>query len=186
MRLRPLALLLSLTLAGAARAQDATEAATAMPILLKVLTYDLNFDTRGAGEFVIMVAFNPAQSGLREQVMSTLKALPVTHIKSRPLKFVSFDMKDGASLSAEIARVKASAIMATQGLSVAAQEQIAGAAESAQVYSLALDATMVEKFIAIGVTIQNSRPQIVINDKASKAQGARFQNSVLRLAKVIQ
>jgi len=45
---------------------------------------------------------------------------------------------------------------------------------------------MVEQALPVGVTMSSGKPQIVINEKASKGVGARFETSVLKLARVIQ
>jgi hypothetical protein len=177
------ALLFSVT----ARAQgDMPDPKVAMPILLKVLTYDQHFDTRGTGDFVVLVASEPGQAAAREQILGVLKGLSVSSIKNRPLKFVAAEFKDEASLSAEIAKAKAQAVLAVPGISANGVVQISEVAQDNQVYTLALDSTMVEKALAVGVTNNGGRPQIVINEKASKQVGVKFETSVLKLAKVIQ
>ena len=46
---------------------------------------------------------------------------------------------------------------------------------------------MVEKgSIAVGVQMAGGRPQIMINDKAARGVGVKFEASVLKLAKVVQ
>ena len=55
-----------------------------------------------------------------------------------------------------------------------------------QIYALALEAAMVEQALPVGVTTSGGKTQIVINEKAAKGVGARFESSVLKLARVIQ
>src|SRR5690348_5030072 len=45
----------------------------ALPVLLKVLTYDTNFDSRGSGPFVLLVVSEPGQSADRSALMGSLK-----------------------------------------------------------------------------------------------------------------
>jgi len=171
---------------GAGAEGEAANAKVAMPILLKVLTYDQNFESRGFGEFVVLVASESAQQAQRDQVMDVLKSLAVTSIKTRPIKFVAAEFKDGPSLDAEVQRSKAGAILAVPGLNAAGVGIISDVGQDNQIYTLALDASMVEKSIAVGVTQAGGRPQIVINEKAAKALGVKFETSVLKLAKVVQ
>jgi hypothetical protein len=42
----------------------------------------------------------------------------------------------------------------------------------------------VPQFFPVGVTMVGDKPQILINEKSSKAVGARFETVVLRVAKV--
>jgi hypothetical protein len=187
-RLATGALLLAAVLSSTGAWADSEFASVkvAMPVLLKVLTYDLNFESRGYGEFVVLVASEPTQQAQREQLMDVLKGLSVVSVKTRPIKFVAGEFKDAASLDADVQRAHAGAILAVPGLTAEAVAIISDVGQDNQIYTLALDAAMVEKAIAIGVTQSAGRPQIIINERASKALGVKFETSVLKLAKVIQ
>lgn len=158
----------------------------AMPVLLKVLTYDTNFDSRGAGDFVVLVVSDPGEAGARGQLVNELKDVSVTKVKNRTVKYVSVDFKDEASLQAEIDKNRASALLAIPGTPSSAIKAMWEVAQDNQVYALALEASMVEQFFPVGVSMAGDKPQIVINEKSSKAVGVRFETSVLRLARVIQ
>lgn len=177
--------ILALTLiASAARADVDVKAA--LPVLLKVLTYDVNFDARGAGPFVVLVTSEPTASAQRSAVMGTLKDIGVTEIKKRPLKFVAIDFKDEAQLQGEIDKNKASALLVVPGTPMAAMKSIWDVAQDNQLYALGLDAESVQSYFPVGVTMVGDKPQILINEKSSKAVGVRFETVVLRMAKVIQ
>ncbi len=181
-------LALGAVLAGSASFAEGETAnlKVSIPILLKVLTYDQNFETRGFGEFVVVVASEAAQQSVRERLLDELKGLSVTAIKNRPIRFVGAEFRDGPSLDAAVQKVKAGAILAVPGLSGPGVSIVSDVGQDNQIYTLSLDAPMVEKALAVGVTQVGGRPQIVINDKASKALGVKFEASVLKLAKVIQ
>jgi len=99
---------------------------------------------------------------------------------------VSVDLKDEATLQADIDRAKAAAVLAAPGTSPAGVKSISEVAQDNQIYALALEAAMVEQALPVGVTLNAGKPQIVINEKAAKGVGARFESSVLKLARVIQ
>ena len=103
--------------AVSASAQDAAEVKAAVPVLLKVLTYDINFDSRGVGDFVVLVANEPGQADKRQQLVDALKSVDVAKVKTRPVKYVGAEFKDEASLQAEIDRTHASALLAVPGMS---------------------------------------------------------------------
>ena len=173
-----------LLLSGVARAEVDVKAA--MPVLLKVLTYDTNFDSRGAGDFVVLVVSDPSQAAARGRLVNELKDVSVTKVKNRPVKYVAVEYKDEAGLQAEIDRNKASALMALPGTPPSSIKSMWEVAQDNQMYALALEASMVEQYFPVGVSMSGDKPQIVINEKSSKAVGVRFETSVLRLARVIQ
>ena len=115
-----------------------------------------------------------------------LRSLPVSTIKSRPLRFVSVEFKDEPGLSAAVAKEGVSALLAVPGLSRPGLTLLGQVAEAKQLYSLALDSEMVERALALGVANNGGRPQIVINEKAARASGLKFETSVLKLARVVQ
>src|SRR5437868_5010280 len=97
--------------AAGARAEE-LDIKTAMPLLLKVLTYDVNFDARGSGDFVILVASEPAAVEKRKALMKDLEGATGSKVKARPVRFVSIDLKDEVGLQADIDKVKAAAVLA--------------------------------------------------------------------------
>ena len=158
----------------------------ALPVLLKVLTYDVKFDARGAGPFVVLVVSEPGMSAARSSLMGTLKDVSVTEVKKRPLKFVPIDFKDESQLQAETDKNKSSALLVVPGTPSAAMKSMWEVAQDNQIYALGLDAESVQQFFPVGVTMVGDKPQILINEKSSKAVGARVETVVLRMAKVIQ
>jgi hypothetical protein len=180
-----LGLVMVLTVSTAS-AQVQVDVKAALPVLLKVLTYDVNFDARGAGPFALLVVSEPGQSADRSSLIGSLKDASVTEVKKRPLKFISIDFKDEAQLQGEIDKNKASALLVVPGASRATVKSLWEVAQDNQLYALALDQETVQSFFPLGVTMVGDKPQIIINEKSSKAVGARFETVVLRMAKVIQ
>jgi hypothetical protein len=171
---------------GAASAQDIPDPKVAVPILLKVITYDKAFSGRGAGDFVLLVVSEPGQANTREEVLTTLRTLKLSAVQNRPLRFVTAEFKDESSLAAKLDAVKPSALLAIPGISSPGVQLISEAAQKRQIYSLALDASMVERNLALGVVAREGKPQIVINVAAAKAVGANFETAVLKIAKMVQ
>lgn len=179
-------LLTVLLLLAAASARAQVDVKAALPVLLKVLTYDVNFDARGAGPFVLLVVSEPGQASDRAALMNSLKDSSVTEVKKRPLKYIAIEFKDEAQLQAEIDKNKASALLVVHGSSAATVKSLWEVAQDNQLYALALDQETVQSSFPLGVTMVGDKPQIIINEKSSKAVGARFETVVLRMAKVIQ
>jgi hypothetical protein len=178
--------LLASLLAGTAASAEDVDIKSAMPVLLKVLTYDVNFDSRGTGDFVILVAGTPDKAERRKALLKDLESVSVTKVKNRPVKYAVADLKDEATLQADIDRTHASAVLAVPGTLPDGVKTISEVSQDNQIYALALEVGMVEQALPVGVTMLSGKPQIVINEKASKGVGARFETSVLKLARVIQ
>jgi hypothetical protein len=173
-------------LIAAGASAEEPDVKAAMPVLLKVLTYDVNFDARGAGDFVILVASDPGQAEKRKALLKDLEGVSVTKVKNRNVKYIGIDVKDETTLQADIDRTKASAVLAVPGTPAASVKTISEVSQDNQLYALALEAAMVEQALPVGVTMSGGKPQIIINEKAAKGVGARFETSVLKLARVIQ
>lgn len=177
---------LAAVLVTASVANAQVDVKAALPALLKVLTYDVNFDSRGAGPFVLLVVSDPSQAIDRSALLGTIKDSGVTEVKKRPLKYVAVDFRDEGQLQAEIDKTRASALLVVPGTSPATIRSMWEVAQDNQMYALALNAETVQTSFPVGVTMAGDKPQIIINEKSSKAVGARFETVVLRLAKVIQ
>ncbi|HEY0881466.1 MAG TPA: hypothetical protein VGD87_08045 [Archangium sp.] len=178
--------IIALLVLTAASAHAQVDVKAALPALLKVLTYDQNFDSRGVGPFVLLVVSDPSRGVERSALLGTLKDSGVTEVKKRPLKLVQVDFRDEAQLQGEIDKTRASALLVVPGTSTNSVRSMWEVAQDNQMYALALDLETVQASFPVGVTMVGDKPQIIINEKSSKAVGARFETVVLRLAKVIQ
>lgn len=155
----------------------------AVPAVLRVLPYDTNFEARGNGPFVVLVvSANPATA----QAAATIKDTSVSELKKRPVKFVTTTYSGEAALQTAIDSTRASALLAPPGLDGATLKAMWEVAQDNQLYALALDAPTVESMFPLGVTMEEGKPRIIINEKSSKAVGARFETVVLKLARVIR
>lgn len=178
---------LILTAVPAAHAGDLQEdVQTSMPLLLKVLTYDVNFDARGLGDFTVLVVGEPAGADKREATLKALKDMSAAKVKTRPLKYVTAEFKDEPSLQAEIDKTKASALLVVPGVSMATVKHVWEVAQDNQTYVLAFDTAMIEFGLPVGVQVGGGKPQILINEKGAKSVGAKFETAILKLARVIQ
>jgi hypothetical protein len=167
----------------AAQIVHAADAREAMPTLLKVLTYDLNFDARGAGDFVILVVSDTQSS---KSLARDLEATGATKIKTRHVTYVPVEFTTETALQGTIEQRHVSAIIVSPGASDTSVKIIWELSQDNQLYALALEARAVEQFIPVGIFKTGDKIQPIINDKSAKAVGIRFETAVMRLARVIQ
>ena len=132
---------------------------------------------------MVLVPADNERAEARTKLVALATALNLEAISGRPLKFVPVDIHDWRSLRSRAAELKAAAILALPGLPQGAISAIAEAAAALQTYSLALDPGMVEQGLLLGVALRDEHPQVVLNAEVSKALGARFDASVLKIAR---
>jgi len=174
---------------GAAAQAEAPAASleSALPLLLKTLSFDRNFAARGAiGPFVILVAAEPEKIATRDALLDTLRKVQDPKAGRRPVTFVGVDFKDEATLDAAVQRHHAAAILATPGMSAAGVKAVSEVSMDNQIYSLGLDATMANQGLAVSVVEHEGHLQPVVNVPAAQAVGAVFELSLLRLARLVK
>jgi TonB family protein len=183
--------LLAFLLAGApaiARAQSdpPLDPKVSLPILLKVLTYDASFAQRVNKQFVVLIPSSAPLGSARDELLARVKGLGLDAIQNRPLVFLGADFTDAISLKARVADSGAGALLALPDSGPAEVAAIAEVAQASHIYALALDARMVESGLQLAVASKNGKPQVVINTQAAVGIGARFDPSILKLARLIR
>lgn len=185
---QPTVSLLALALAWATPAQAHGEESMppklGLQVMLKVLTYDRNFLKRGTGDFVILVANEPGQALAREEALEAIRGFEGSTILKRPIRIVAAEFKGAPALRDAAKRSRASAILVLPGLSAGGLEIVSQISRESQLYSLSLDPEKVERGLALGVTVENGRPKILLNLATAKEINASFESSVLLLAKI--
>ena len=177
--------LICLLLAGPALADDKVDPKAALPMLLKALAYDANFDARGWGQMSVLIVSDPDHGDSRGQVLDAVKDAEVK-VKNRAVKFASAEIKDEASLQAAIDKSKCGVVVIAPGTTPEVVKAVSEVIQDNQIYGVALDGPTVERFIPIGAESNGGKLRIVVNEKAASAVGARFESSMLKLARVIQ
>ena len=157
--------------------------ALALTLMLKVITYDNAFARTGEGTFVVLVAYEGSDREHADAVVAASDTLTARSIQRRGLRFVA--VKDDELLE-KVKDLHASAVLAPQGTSSALARRLASAAAGAHIYSMAMEPERVDEGIALGVTTNGGKPQLVINIGAARNEGCDFQPSVLKIAKTIQ
>lgn len=178
---------LVLALWGAtARAQGGVPPKLALQVILKVLTYDRTFPTRGSGEFVVLVPHDASQAGEAAAIDGVLGELKDAVLLGRKLRFAQVEVGPHAPLKDAILREHASAVLLLTGSGELLTGSAVEAARALHLYPLSLAPELVEKAAAVGVANHEGRPQILLNLELAKEIGAEFEPSVLRLAKVVK
>jgi hypothetical protein len=180
-----LAVVAAIALATSALAQEKVDPKAAVPMLLKALAYDTNFDSRGWGQMSVLIVSDADHNDARSAVLDAVKGLDVK-VKNRPVRFASAEVKDETTLQGEIDKSKAGVVLIAPGTGPVVVKAVSEVMQDNQIYAVGLDASTVEHFIPLAAEVNGGRLRLVVNDKAATAVGARFESAMLRLARVVQ
>jgi hypothetical protein len=161
-------------------AQDVpVPAGVQVPLLLKILTFDHHM-ADAAEPLVVGVVFqrrNRASAAIGEEVGGLLAAA------ARPIRVVVIDLDETSDLRGTLLResVRVVYVAPLQAVSVST---VAEATRGEGVVSVTGVPRYVEQGLAVGIDLSDSRPRIVINLAASRAEGADFSAELLKLARL--
>lgn len=169
----------SLLLAAAAvHAEDRVPEKLGLMVMLKIVSYDAAFASRGSGDFVVLVPYAPGDEARAHTIAAVGAALEVKTIKERSLRFVPVPV-------GELSVKKGSAVLLHLGARGEVLKASLARAREEKLYVLTLEEALVKEGALLGVGLNNGKPQPLINVAAMKALGADF-GTVLRLARTFQ
>jgi hypothetical protein len=183
-------LLAALAPASSGLAQEMVQPASVqVPIILKVLTYDRQFEARTQGAVTIGIIHDPTDAisaRAMEDVSETLYEARDKTVKRLPIKYFQIEYTGVADLRRFSEERSISVYYLTPGLSAAAVAQVLEVSRERQVTSIAGVPAMVEAGVSVGIGERRGRPQILINLPSSRSEGCEFEASLLRIATVIK
>ncbi len=186
-----LALLLAAAaaLAGPAGAQGmAVEAGLQIPILMKVLAYDRQFDVRAAGTLTIGILYAPSDSASSKatgQISDTLYGFAGKTVRKVPIKYFQVEYTSAAELEAFVKAKGINAFYVAPGLDKALPA-ILKLAQARGITTLTGVPDYVKRGVSVGVGMGADKPQIIINLASAKSEGSEFDANLLRIATVLR
>src|SRR4051794_32022343 len=85
-----------LTASSSAHAQE-VPGHLALMVMLKVLTYDINFSSRGTGDFLVLVPFAKGEQARATETVDKAMSVDLRSINDRSLKFIAVPIAELAS-----------------------------------------------------------------------------------------
>jgi hypothetical protein len=167
-------------IASPTMAQDVpVPSAVQVPLLLKILTFDRHL-AAAAEPLVVGVVFqrrNRASAAIGDEVRVLLTA------SARPIRVIVIDLDETRDLRGMLLResVRVVYIAPLQAVSIST---LTDATRGEGVVSITGVPRYVEQGLAVGIDMSDSRPRIVINLAASRAEGADFSAELLKLARL--
>lgn len=193
MRLRPRRLALAMTFAAAlARpvgAQGmAVEAGLQVPILMKVLAYDRQFDAKAGAGLTIGILYAPSDSASSKatgQISDTLYGFAGKTVRKVPIKYFQVEYTNAADLEAFVKAKGINAFYVAPGLDKALAA-ILKLAQARGITTLTGVPEYVKRGVSVGVGMGADKPQILINLASAKSEGSEFDANLLRIATVLR
>ena len=164
-------------------------AAIQVPILLRILTFDRNFDERFKTQLSIGVVFSdndPASRKNRDEIVEVLKNYVGKTVKHLAITFVLMRVTTEEDMlkSARSQGVNVFYIAAGNEKHLAALLRIS---QRQRIITVTGVPHYVKEGISVGLGITSeSKTQIFINLKSAKAEGIVFDANLLRLSTVLQ
>jgi hypothetical protein len=158
-------------------------------ILMRVLTYDRQIESRQSGGAVFVgVLYAPAdRASVKEKdaMVAALGALKALKIKGYSLEFAAMPYKDAGALKAQAGLRRITALYVCSGLSSALGD-VRAFAEGAKVATMSGSEAYTRAGLAFAAVEKGGKGEIIVNLKAAKSQGLDLDAALLRLAVVLR
>ncbi len=156
-------------------------------LLLKTISYDAHLKTR-AGDSVVVGVVSRAGAGEKycDDIVSSLTdQAKTTTVSGLPVKITSMEFRDVLALETKIQDSKVSVAFICPGIADRTAE-IVQVTRKKSVISTTSERETTEKGASVGLIAKDSKPVILINVTAARAENAEFGVELLRLAEIIK
>lgn len=154
-----------------------------LPAFLKALSFDRTLPASD-GELAIGVVFAPGDEdseGTKDRLLEIHRELTRLRVKGQRVQLVPIPYDSGSSVSTAGLKV-----LLVAPLPASALEGLARQSASADVLTLATDASYVDRGLAMGMEMDAGRPRFVVNLAAAVEAGASFESSFLTLCRIVE
>jgi hypothetical protein len=154
-----------------------------LPAFLKALSFDRTLPASD-GELAIGVVFTPGDKdseSAKDRLLEIHRELTRLRVKGQRVQLVPIPYDPGSSLGA--AGVK---VVLVAPVPASAIDGLARQSASADVLTLATDASYVDRGLAMGMEMDAGRPRFVVNLAAAVEAGASFESSFLTLCRIVE
>lgn len=153
-------------------------------ILLKVLTYDRQFEAKAGQRLKIGIVYvdsDAASVKMADEIGTMLKKHSAKPVKKIPFTYVMISYTTPAAVEATIKAEDISLLYVAPGNTKNLRDLIR-ISQQHKVTTATGVPEYVEKGLALGVGIERDRPRIHINLASSKSEGSEFDASLLQIA----
>ena len=178
----------ALVLATSARAESmAVPAQMQVPILMKVLAYDRQFDTKAGTALtigIIYTASDPSSAKATDQISDTLYGFAGKTVRKVPVKYFQIEYTNVADLEAFVKAKGVNVFYLAPG-NDKALPAILKLSQARGITTLTGVPDYVKRGVSVGVGLSQDKPQILINLTSARSEGSEFDANLLRIAIVV-
>lgn len=157
------------------------------PLFLKILTFDRELEKRSDKEIVIGIVYqgkyNKSVMAMKEMA-EVIESSSIKEIKEMSIQYVPINL-DKQNLTA-VAKGSGINLLYITPLRAYELQDILKISRQNQWLTMSGVADYVEKGLSVGLTLKGKKPQILINIKASREEGANFNSQLLKLARIVR
>ena len=175
---------------GAPRAsaddRDAAAQNTAL-LVLRILSYDHNLKTRAGARVTVLVLYHAndeSSERVARQLVGSLKQMQRIKVAGLPIAVASLPVSDANGLEVRIAQTRPAAIFVCPGLD-RELGSISAATRRARVLTLSTSEPDATRGLSVAIVRRDGKDRIIINVRAARAEGARFDAGLLQLATIV-
>ena len=158
-----------------------------VPLLLKVLTYDRNFESKARVELTVGIVYepgDPASVKAKNEVADILGSVAGKTVKKLRIKYVLLENRGLSELEAAARSQGVSLLYLAPGLRNL--EELIRFSQANRITTTTGVRRYVERGVAVGIGLRQDKPEILINLPASRSEGSEFDASLLRIATVMK
>jgi hypothetical protein len=159
-----------------------------VPLILKILTYDRNFDSRSNSALrvgIVFVAGDPVSLKAKNEVAGVFRSFSDKTVKKLAIRHTEIEYTSDSQIE-EAARINQFNIFYVAPGNSRNLANLLRISRARQIITTTGVPAYVDQGIAVGVGVAQDRPHILINLPSSKAEGSEFDASLLRIAKVVR
>jgi hypothetical protein len=159
-----------------------------MTLILKVLTYDRQLLQRAKSGLKVGILYSssdPLSVQAKDDVQRILQQLADKTIRTLPIRFTAIEFTTLADLQAGIVANGINVLYVTPGNS-GNLDRVLQVSQSQRIITTTGVADYVEKGVAVGISLRQDKPHILINLASARSEGSEFDASLLRIATVVR
>jgi hypothetical protein len=165
----------------------ALTAAAQVPLLLKILTYDRNFEKKAGGELAIGIVYDPADRDSAKATTdlgNTLFQSRDKTVKQLKIKYYTIEYTNAADLERFVKQKGISVLYIAPG-NARNLANIVQLSQELHLTTITGVPEYVRRGASVGLALSQDKPQILINLQSTRAEGIQFDASLLRLATIV-
>lgn len=158
-------------------------------ILLKALAYDRNLKARasdGVDVLLLHDASTPESLAALKKTRGAFSALATKKLKGLPIRVHVHAYTSRDALLTSLVAHQVDTVYTCEGLSGDALDVLTTLTRSKKIASMTGARAHIKKGVALAVLLHDDKPRLVVNLKASLAEGLDLKSTLLRVAVVIR